>query len=166
MSLRPDAKRAFADADELALFAPDVSRPSAATLAPERSRKSLVLFPADAVEDLLGRFAHFRRGFFRVGTDFEADLMEWFGLNAGQARILAVLYAARGSVRVEAMMHAADVKRGSLNKYLPRIREALGEGALPEQSEGAYRLTQAGRAACDEAVANVGVAALRLRLQP
>jgi hypothetical protein len=126
---------------------------------------SLELFPVDAVEDLLGRFAHFRRGFFRVRTDFEADLMEWFGLNAGQARIVAVLYAASGPVRVESMMHAADVRRGSLNKYLARIREALGDGALPEQAEGAYRLTQAGRAACDEAAANVGVEDLRRRLK-
>jgi len=126
---------------------------------------SLALFPVDAVEDLLGRFAYFRRRFFRVRTDFEADLMEWFGLNAGQARIVAVLYAARGPVLVEAMTHAADVRRGSLNKYLARIREALGEGALPEQSEDAYRLTQAGRAACDEAVANVGVDGLRRRLK-
>jgi hypothetical protein len=126
---------------------------------------SLALIPADAVEDLLGRFAHFRRGFFRVRTDFEADLMEWFGLNAGQARIVAVLYAAQGAVRVESMMRSADVRRGSLNKYLARVREALGEGALPEQSEGAYRLTQLGRAACDEAVANVGVEALRRRLE-
>lgn len=125
---------------------------------------SLTLFPSDAVEDLLARFAHFRRGFFRVRTDFEADLMEWFGLNAGQARILAVLYAARSPVRVDAMMRAADVRRGSLNKYLARIREALGEGALPEQSEGAYRLTQLGRAACDEAVAEMGVEGLRRRL--
>ena len=126
---------------------------------------SLALTRADAIEDLLGRFGHFRRRFFRVRTDFEADLMEWFGLNAGQARILAVLYAARGPLRVEAMMRAADVKHGSLNKYLPRIREALGEGALPEQSEGAYQLTQAGRAACDEAAAEVGVEALRRRLR-
>ena len=51
---------------------------------------SLALAPVDAVEDLLGRFAHFRRRFFRVRTDFEADLMEWFGLNAGQARIVAL----------------------------------------------------------------------------
>ena len=126
---------------------------------------SLALTPADAVEDLLGRFAHFRRRFFRVRSDFEADLMEWFGLNAGQARILAVLYAARGSLYVEAMTRAAEVRRGNLNKYLPRIREALGEGALPEQSEGAYQLTQLGRAACDEAVAEVGVEALRRRLR-
>jgi hypothetical protein len=126
----------------------------------------LALAPADAVEDLLGRFAHFRRRFFRVRSDFEADLMEWFGLNAGQARIVAALYRARGPVLVEAMMRAADVRRGSLNKYLPRIREALGEGALPEQSEGAYQLTQLGRAACDEAVANVGVEGLRRRLKP
>jgi hypothetical protein len=127
---------------------------------------TVALFPADAVEDLLGRFAHFRRSFFRVRTDFEADLMEWFGLNAGQARIVAVLYAARGPVRVEAMTHAADIRRGSLNKYLPRIREALGDGALPDQLEGAYQLTQFGRAACDEAVANVGVEGLRRRLRP
>ena len=126
---------------------------------------SLGLVPADAVDDLLGRLAHFRRRSFRVRTDFEADLMEWFGLNAGQARIVAVLYAAPGAVRVEAMMRAADVRRGSLNKYLPRIREALGAGALPEQADGAYRLTQSGRAACDEAVANVGVEGLRRRLR-
>jgi hypothetical protein len=118
----------------------------------------------DVLEDLLGRFAHFRRRFFRVDTDFEADLMEWFGLNAGQARIVAVLYAANSAVRVEKMMRAAEVRRGSLNKYLARIREALGEGALPDQCEGTYQLSQFGRAACDEAVANVGVAGLRRRL--
>lgn len=126
---------------------------------------SLALTSPDLVEDLLGRLVHYRRQAFGARTDFEACLMEWFGLNAGQARILAVLYAARGPVRVEAMMHAADVRQGSLNKYLPRIREALGDGALPEQSEGAYQLTQAGRAACDEAVAEVGVEGLRRRLR-
>lgn len=126
---------------------------------------TLALAPVDAVEDILARFAHFRRRFFHVHTDFEADLMEWFGMNAGQARIVAVLYAARGPVRIDAMMRGANVKKGSLNKYLPRVREALGEGALPVQCEGYYQLTQLGRAACDEAVANVGVDCLRRRLR-
>lgn len=126
---------------------------------------SLALTPADLIEDLLGRLAHYRRKAFRVQTEFEACLMEWFGLNAGQARLLAVLYSARGPVRVEAMMLAAGMRYGSLNKYLPRIREALGDGALPEKSEGTYQLTQLGRAACDEAVAEVGVDGLRRRLK-
>lgn len=126
---------------------------------------SLALTPADLIEDLLGRLVHYRRKAFRARTDFEACVMEWFGLNAGQARIVAVLYAARGPVRVQAMMLAADVRHGSLNKYLPRIREALGDGALPDQCEGAYQLTQLGRAACDEAVDEVGVEGLRRRLR-
>lgn len=121
--------------------------------------------PVDPVENALARVAYFRRSFFGAKTDLEADLCEWFGLNPGQARVLAMLYAAPVPIRREALMRAADLEWWSMRKYLARIREALGEGSLPRRDdEDAYQLTQLGRAACDEAIENVGMGRLRREL--
>lgn len=121
--------------------------------------------PVDPVEAAIARLSFFRRGYFGAKTDFEADLIEWFGLNAGQARMVAVLYEAQGPLRIETLLCAADLKEWSRQKYLAAIREALGEGALPRRGdEDTYQLTQLGRAACDEAVEQVGMGRLRREL--
>lgn len=121
--------------------------------------------PVDPVEAVIGRLSFFRRSYYQAKTDFEADLCEWFGLNAGQARLLAILYEAQGPLRPETIQCSADVKWWTLRKYVPVIREALGEGAIPRRDEDeTYQLTQLGRAACDEAVEHVGMGRLRKEL--
>lgn len=124
----------------------------------------LAFIPVDPVEDVLARLANFRRRAFGVKTDFEADLMEWFGFEPRQARVVAILYEARGPVSRSVIMGQADVTRLTLKQDLGHIRQALGEGALPLPTDGFYQLTQLGRAACEEAVENVGIGYLRRRL--
>lgn len=120
--------------------------------------------PVDPVEDVLSRLASFKRRAFGVKTDFEADLMEWFGFEPRQARVVASLYEARGPISREALMGQAEVSRQTLKQDLGHIRQALGTGALPLPTDGFYQLTQLGRAACEEAVASVGIGFLRGRL--
>lgn len=128
-------------------------------------RRALTLHPVDPRESALTRLAHFRRIALKVATDLEADLAEWFGFRAGEARLVAVLYSARGPVRREHLMRLADVETNTLRHYLASIRAALGDGAIPPCTEdGTYQLTQLGRAACDEAIQGVGMERLRKEL--
>jgi hypothetical protein len=126
--------------------------------------------PVDPVEDILARLAFFRRSHFSRGSevgvtsDFEADLCEWFGFNPSHSRIVAALYAASGPVSRDDLTRRARVSTTTLKLDLPCIRQALGVGAIPPSDDGRYQLTQLGRAACDEAVANVGIGYLRGRL--
>lgn len=125
---------------------------------------TLAFVPVDPREAVIARFAHFRRSHFKVRTDIEADFAEWFGLRSGEARLLAVLYQ-RGAVQRDSLLRLASLTPTTLRLYLVEVRQALGEGAIPPQSEdGTYQLTQLGRAACDEAIEKVGVAALRKEL--
>lgn len=119
-----------------------------------------------AVEEVEGRLAAIKRERYRVATDFEADLCEWFGFQAGQARVLAVLYRAEAPVPEEILLARAGVHLGSMNKYMPRIREVLPSGAIPYLEKGfrEYELSKEGRAACDEATAQVGIGVLRAKV--
>lgn len=126
------------------------------------SRPALTFRPVDRTEGAFARVAVWRREAYEVATDFEADLCDWLGLNAGQARLLATLYLAQQPMTREALMGAAKVSGQTFRLYITAIREALGPGCLPRSDpETGYQLTQAGRAECERAVGEAGLERLR-----
>lgn len=74
---------------------------------------------------------------------------EWFGLTAGEADILVMLFDAEGRpLGTQHLMHRTGLKRNNIHWHVHRLRTALETEAIDHVKGDGYRLTEGGREEC------------------
>jgi hypothetical protein len=82
-----------------------------------------------------------------------AIFLEWFALTRTRARMVTMLYEARGDVVTPAQLASVGpVTVSGLEHHLKAIRAAMDPGAVRNEPGVGYRLTGVGVADCDNAL--------------
>lgn len=75
--------------------------------------------------------------------------VQWFGLSAGRARVLSMLWRAQGEI---VSGGSFGLSRRSAYVYVSELRMALDPGAIHTRSKSGYALTQSGLEECRAAL--------------
>ena len=75
--------------------------------------------------------------------------VQWFGLSAGRARVLSMLWRAQGEI---VSAGSFGLSRRSAYVYVSNVRTALNPGAIYTRSKAGYALTQSGLDECEAAL--------------
>lgn len=88
-------------------------------------------------------------------TDRAAIFQEWFSVPPSAARVVSRLHAARGVVVYHATLRVdARQTQNGLNLSIKKLREAMDEGAIANVWSAGFKLSPAGIADCDRALAD------------
>jgi hypothetical protein len=75
--------------------------------------------------------------------------VQWFGLSAGRARVLSMLWRAQGEI---VSAGSFGLSRRSAYVYVSDLRTALDPGAIRTRSKSGYALTRTGLNECQAAL--------------
>jgi len=75
--------------------------------------------------------------------------IQWFGLSAGRARMLGMLWRAQGEM---VLASSFGLSRRSVYVYVSELRTALDPGAIVTRSKSGYALTESGLDECRAAL--------------
>jgi len=75
--------------------------------------------------------------------------VQWFGVSAGRARVLSMLWRAQGEI---VSASCFGLSRRSVYVYVSELRTALDPGAIRTRSKSGYALTPSGLNECRTAL--------------
>ncbi|WP_143105751.1 helix-turn-helix domain-containing protein [Brevundimonas sp.] len=92
---------------------------------------------------------HFRPAANDVLVAEDLAFVQWFGVSAGRARVLSMLWRAQGEI---VSASCFGLSRRSVYVYVSELRTALDPGAIRTRSKSGYALTQSGLNECRAAL--------------